>query len=59
MNKGIAARGCDKAEVVQVIRTSSLIGDGTEENPAREIVEFWSLSGERLACVDEWKQESR
>ena len=32
---GCRPRGTDKAKVMQVIRTESLIGVGTKEDPAR------------------------
>lgn len=39
-------------EVIQVIRTVSFFGNGTEENPNRFIEQYWSLDGKLLATVD-------
>jgi hypothetical protein len=36
-------------EVVTLIHVRSTRGDGTEENPVRGIVQFWSLEGELIA----------
>ena len=40
------------SRVIEVIRTSSLFGDGTKENPVREIIQYWSLEGKLLATHD-------
>lgn len=45
-------RGTDKAEVIQVIRTISLLGDGTEKDPARFIYQYWDFEGNLLASHD-------
>jgi len=43
----------DEAEVIQVIRVRSLVGDGHGEGtPSRQITEYFDLKGERLARVD-------
>lgn len=47
-------RGTDSAEVIQVIRTTALRGAGTNGNPIRIIVQYWSLDGKPLADVDEF-----
>lgn len=39
-------------EVIQVIRTVSFYGIGTEENPNRFIYQYWTLEGILLATVD-------
>lgn len=42
----------DKAEVIQVIRTTlTRRGDG-KDDPIRSITQYWSLDGELLAEVD-------
>lgn len=48
----IEHRGCQSARVIQVIETTALRGDGTPDNPVREIVEFWSLDGAKLSEID-------
>ena len=36
----VRARGTDKAEVIRVIKTTSLIGIGTEKDPVRYIYQY-------------------
>lgn len=45
-------RGTDNAKVIKVIQTSSLIGRGTKEDPARCIYQYWDLKGNLLASHD-------
>lgn len=49
---GCRPRGTDKARVIKVIRTESLIGRGTEEDPARLIYQYWDFKGNLLAKHD-------
>lgn len=51
------ARGVDKAEVVQVIKTTSILGKGTEKNPVRYIYQYWDFKGNLLANKDTLKDE--
>ena len=48
----IRPRGTDKAEVIQVIRTESIIGRGIEEDPVRTIYQYWDFEGNLLASKD-------
>lgn len=41
-------RGCDSARVEQVIVTRALKGAGTEDDPYREVSQYWSLTGKLL-----------
>lgn len=43
---------CESAEVIQVIKTQTIVGNGTADNPARWIIQYWSLAGELLATCD-------
>lgn len=45
-------RGTDKVEIIKVIRTTSIIGYGTEEDPVRHIYQYWDLKGNLLAKHD-------
>lgn len=45
-------RGADSARVIQVIETRALAGRGTEKDPARWMVQYWSFEGELLAIND-------
>ena len=53
--------GAEKSvALIQVIRTElSKRGEGTEEDPIRLIIQYWSLDGELLAEVDEFQKEAR
>ena len=44
----ITLRGCDSAKIEQVIVTKALKGSGTENDPYREVVQYWSLDGKLL-----------
>lgn len=48
----VRPRGTDKAEVIQVIRTKSTLGEGTKEDPARYIYQYWDFEGNLLASND-------
>lgn len=50
MEKKITAtpRGCDSARIEQVIVTRALKGAGTENDPCREVTQYWSLTGKLL-----------
>lgn len=48
-------RGTDKAKVIKVIQTKSLLGLGTEEDPARYIYQYWDFKGNLLASHDIWE----
>ncbi|MBQ8297679.1 MAG: carboxypeptidase [Ruminococcus sp.] len=41
--------GCKQAEVVQVIKTRTIVGTGTENDPVREVVQYWDLDGKLIA----------
>ena len=45
-------RGLESAEVVQVIKTVTTAGTGTEKDPNRYVTSYWSLDGELLAIND-------
>lgn len=44
--------GTREAEVIKVIHTVALCGEGVEGDPIREVVQYWSLDGELLAEQD-------
>ena len=54
MEKKITAipRGCDSARVEQVIVTRALKGAGTEDDPCREGIQYWTLDGKLLCEKD-------
>lgn len=49
MKKAARPRGTDSAKIIPVIRTVSLKGRGTDDDPCRECIQYWSLDGELLA----------
>lgn len=51
----VRPRGTDRAEVIRVIRTTSLIGEGIEKDPVRYIYQYWDFDGNLLASKDEYK----
>jgi len=48
----VRPRGTDKAKVIQVIQTESIIGYGTKEDPVRHIYQYWDFEGKLLAKHD-------
>jgi hypothetical protein len=44
--------GCYSAEVIQVIKTETAIGNGTREAPCRILTQYWDFDGNLLASVD-------
>ena len=45
-------RGVDSAKVIQVIETRSARGSGSENQPIRIVIQYWSLEGDLLAAND-------
>lgn len=52
MKSYVIPRGTDKAKVIQVIQTVSIIGAGTEKDPVRYIYQYWDFKGNLLASKD-------
>lgn len=48
----VRPRGTDKAKVMKVIRTESIIGRGIPEDPVRLIYQYWDFKGNLLAKDD-------
>ncbi|MBQ8435309.1 MAG: carboxypeptidase [Oscillospiraceae bacterium] len=51
-------RGCDGARIIAVIRTTALRGLGTENDPVREVIQYWDLDGNLLAEKDPVARET-
>ena len=45
-------RGVDSVKVIQVIETRSARGSGSENQPIRIVIQYWSLEGDLLAEND-------
>lgn len=50
-------RGTDNARVIQVIETTALRGEGTEEYKCREVKQYWNFEGKLLAENDPCTKE--
>ena len=57
MNTELYPHGVDSARVIQVIETKTARGSGTPDDPVRQVTEYWSLDGEKLAKNDAISQE--
>lgn len=53
----VRSRGTDSARVVEVIETTSLRGSGTQGDPYRSVVQYWSRDGELLAERDTFEPQ--
>ena len=49
-------RGCDSARVEQVIVTRALKGAGTENDPCREVIQYWTLDGELIVTRSQYEE---
>lgn len=45
-------RGTDSDCIVEVIRTKSLSGAGTQDSPAKTVIQYWTLEGKLIATVE-------
>lgn len=50
-------RGTDSARVILVIETTSLRGEGTEQDPCRAVIQYWDFKGNLLAENDPFKED--
>ncbi len=57
MAENIRPRGTDNAKVIQVIETCSLRGKGTDDDPCRNVKQYWDFDGKLLAESDPYKKE--
>lgn len=48
----VRPRGTDNAKVIKVIKTTALLGEGTEKDPVRYIYQYWDFKGNLLASHD-------
>ncbi len=56
----VCASACNSARVIWVIETKATRGSGNPENPFRQVTEFWSLDGKKLAESDPyWRSMPR
>ena len=48
----VGPRGTDRAKIIKVIKTTSLLGLGTEKDPIRYVYQYWDFEGNLLASHD-------
>lgn len=53
----VRPRGTDSAQVIQVIETKSLKGEGSDLDPCRIVTQYWDLEGKLLATDDVEQKE--
>ena len=51
-------RGTDSARIVEVIETRSLMGEWTESDPYRAVIQYWHKNGDLIATIDPLRKES-
>lgn len=54
-NEPVRPRGVDCARVISVIETKAIRGLGVEEDPVRQVIQYWSMEGKLLAEKDEFR----
>lgn len=50
-------RGTDSAQVILVIKTESMRGEGTQEDLCRTVTQYWDFDGNLLAENDPCAKE--
>lgn len=51
-NNFVVPYGTDSAKIIEVIRTETVRGRGTSEDPCRPVVQYWAKDGTFLAEFD-------
>ena len=51
------AKGVDKIEIIKVVKTTAILGEGTEKDPVRHIYQYWDFKGNLLANHDTLEDE--
>lgn len=49
---------CTSAKVIQVVEVNVVEGRGLEGDPTRNVVQYWSMEGKKLAVRDEWAENN-
>ena len=57
MSKHKRLSNVDEVKVIQVVEVKSLVGKGVEDDPGRQITEYFSLDGVRLARAEPFNKE--
>ena len=48
---------CKNATLVNVIKTESVIGDGTKKDPVRIVIQYWDIKGNLIVTIDDYEPE--
>lgn len=51
-------KGIKSVELIEVIKTRTVIGDGSKENPVREVIQYWDKAGKKLAEKSDYEERS-
>ena len=51
--------GPRSVRIIEVIEVQTVRGAGIEGDPIRNVIEYWSGKGAKLAVFDEWMEEQR
>lgn len=57
MSKHKRLSNVDEVKVIQVVEVKSLVGRSVEDDPGRQITEYFSLDGVRLARAEPFGKE--
>ena len=52
-------QGITNVKVVEVIRTETVIGTGTKEDPVRTVVQYWDKSGKSIRLQNYLEEDIR
>lgn len=52
-------RGVDSVKVVSLIETVVVIGNGSKENPHRNLVQYWDMRGVLIAEKDPFLEKEK
>lgn len=45
--------GIEKVEIVEVIRTTTVVGNGTKVHPIKTVVQYWNKNGRLISEEDQ------
>lgn len=48
----LPATGVVKAQLIQVVATAAIVGEGRDGDPIRRVTAYWSPEGDLLAIAD-------
>ena len=52
MESKVIPRGCDGAKLAIFIETRAIKGSGYENDPCREVIQYWSFDGKLIFEID-------